>query len=141
MEIELANRISIERNNRLAFWGYVLYASVIVTCTFTLFYPVIERFFGHNINCIFRTLTHLPCPTCGYSRAINRVLEGNLWISLLYNPIWIVLVIYQIFLIIISIRSIILSKALFIQDKWIFVFIGLLVINWILKFIIGTEYY
>ena len=137
----MASWITIEKNNKLAYLGYVIYAGIIITCIITLFYPFIDQFFGLNINCIFQTITHLPCPTCGYSRAINNAFEGNLQVSFLYSPIWIVLIFYQVALILLSIKSIVLSKAYFISNKWIYIFIGLLILNWILKFIVGSDYY
>jgi hypothetical protein len=138
---ELASWITIERNNKLTYLGYILYVSIAVTCTITLFYPLIERLFRLNINCVFRTLTHLPCPTCGYSRAIANAIDGNFMMSIFFSPIWIILVLYQVTLIILSVKSIILSKAFFISNIWIILFSGLLLLNWILKFYIGSAYY
>lgn len=36
--------------------------------------------------CLFRTITHLPCPSCGTTRAISDLLHGDLRASLLTNP-------------------------------------------------------
>jgi len=36
--------------------------------------------------CIFRTVTGIPCPSCGTSRAIIQLSQGDLWGSFLMNP-------------------------------------------------------
>jgi len=42
----------------------------------------------HDISlCLFRTVTGLPCPTCGASRGCLSILEGNVLEGWLYNPL------------------------------------------------------
>jgi len=41
--------------------------------------------------CIFKTITHLPCPSCGATRAILLLLGGDVRGSLLLNPLGAVL--------------------------------------------------
>ncbi len=36
--------------------------------------------------CLFKTVTHLPCPSCGTTRAMVMLAEGNFRQSLMYNP-------------------------------------------------------
>jgi hypothetical protein len=38
-------------------------------------------------HCAFRSLTGLPCPTCGVTRAAWQFLHGHFRASLLYNPL------------------------------------------------------
>lgn len=37
--------------------------------------------------CLFKRLTHLPCPTCGSSRAVLALLHGRVVQAWLYNPL------------------------------------------------------
>ena len=37
--------------------------------------------------CLFKAVTHVPCPSCGTTRAIMLLLHGNLAQSLLLNPL------------------------------------------------------
>jgi hypothetical protein len=41
----------------------------------------------HLRPCIFRSLTGIPCPTCGTTRAAAAFLEGNLPAALAANPL------------------------------------------------------
>ncbi len=38
-------------------------------------------------HCVFHSLTGLPCPTCGATRAAIQFLHGHFSASLLYNPL------------------------------------------------------
>jgi len=37
--------------------------------------------------CLFKQLTHLPCPTCGFTRSTLCLLHGRLGQAWLYNPL------------------------------------------------------
>jgi len=37
--------------------------------------------------CAFRTLTGLPCPTCGTTRAVLAVVRGDLGAAIVFNPL------------------------------------------------------
>ncbi|MBN1464092.1 MAG: DUF2752 domain-containing protein [Paludibacteraceae bacterium] len=141
MVIDLGNWFSIERNTRLTNFGYLTYFSICISCVFTLLYPFFESFFNIQLTCFFKDITGRPCPTCGYSRALINAFDGNLFNSFLFNPFWIVLVLYQLVLVFISLKSIFLSKAIIIYDSLIKMIVGILIINWILKFFIGENYY
>lgn len=41
--------------------------------------------------CIFKTLTNLPCFSCGTTRALIALSKGDLVASLMYNPLGVVL--------------------------------------------------
>lgn len=40
--------------------------------------------------CVFKHLTHLPCPACGTTRAIISLSEGNWYKALYTNPLGII---------------------------------------------------
>jgi hypothetical protein len=44
---------------------------------------------GHGSDsgvCVFKAVTHVPCPSCGATRAVLLLLHGDLHGSLLLNP-------------------------------------------------------
>lgn len=41
--------------------------------------------------CLFKRLFHIPCPSCGSTRAIATLLQGDLKAALLLNPIGVLL--------------------------------------------------
>jgi hypothetical protein len=38
--------------------------------------------------CVFRELTHIPCPTCGSTRAGTHLLHGEFFAALTLNPLF-----------------------------------------------------
>jgi hypothetical protein len=40
--------------------------------------------------CLFKTVTHLPCPSCGTTRALLMLLRGDVWDSIMMNPLGII---------------------------------------------------
>ena len=41
--------------------------------------------------CLFKAVTHLPCPSCGTTRALVLLAKGDLGDSVLFNPLGVVL--------------------------------------------------
>lgn len=44
-------------------------------------------------TCMFKAVTHLPCPSCGATRAIMLLLNGHIAESLLLNPLGAILLV------------------------------------------------
>ena len=107
----------------------------------TLAYPLLD--FGGilSFNCLFKNITGLPCPTCGYSSALGCLMEGNFGHSFLHNPGWIFWVALQVLLVYIGIRSILTGKQAVISAKLIIPLAVLILLTWASKFIIGPQYY
>lgn len=63
-------------------------AAVAVALILTLF----DRFSASNLlpPCLFHTLTHLYCPGCGTTRALNALLHGNLALAVQMNPLTVI---------------------------------------------------
>ncbi|MDR1859776.1 MAG: DUF2752 domain-containing protein, partial [Bacteroidales bacterium] len=40
--------------------------------------------------CLFKLVTHIPCPACGSTRAAQCLLHGNLHNALLINPLGVI---------------------------------------------------
>ena len=52
---------------------------------------IIEK---HASNvCLFKQVTHLPCPSCGSTRSVSALLHGNIAEAMLINPLGLIIVI------------------------------------------------
>ena len=53
----------------------------------------------HTVGvCIIKSVTNIPCPSCGSTRAIIKLLQGNLLESLYTNPFGIIILIIMLVL-------------------------------------------
>lgn len=55
---------------------------------FCLFFVGLSLFYFLDIHCLFRTIFHVSCPTCGMTRAWMAVLEGNLQQAFEYHSLF-----------------------------------------------------
>ena len=46
-----------------------------------------QEFSGGGTLCFFKTVTGLPCPSCGTTRAFGHLMHGDLTQALLTNPL------------------------------------------------------
>lgn len=92
--------------------------------------------------CLFRNVTTIPCPSCGTTRSVWAVLQGEFIEALNYNPLgYIVLPVMVITPLWIIFDLINAKNSLFIfyhrvesvlkMKKWFILFMGLIVLNWI----------
>ena len=131
----------IERNGRLSPFGYLLNSLIALSCLGTLSYPFLDAGGIINIDCLFRSITGFPCPSCGYSTAVGCLLSGEIGHSFLHNPGWIFWIAFQVLLVYIGIKSIITGKQAIIQVKLVIPLVSLIILTWVAKFIIGPEFY
>lgn len=56
-------------------------------------------FTGSGTICYFKTITGLPCPGCGLTRAFISLYKGNMLEAFVYHPLWllVLLVAFVIF--------------------------------------------
>ena len=141
VEAGSASLFTIERNGRLSSSGYLVNFLIALSCIGTLVYPILDAGGILRLNCIFKSITGLPCPTCGYSTAIGCLLNGNIAHSFLHNPAWIFWIALQVGLVFIGIKSIVTGRQAVIPVKLIVALAIILVLTWIAKFIIGPEFY
>ena len=40
--------------------------------------------------CLFKTITTIPCPSCGSTRAIMEIIHGNIYNAFYWNPLGII---------------------------------------------------
>jgi hypothetical protein len=133
--------LALERNGRLTVIGYLINALILISCAASLAYPLLSHTGALHLDCIFRELTGLPCPSCGYSRAVSCAIEKDLGASFLHNPGWIIWIGFQGALIFIGLTSIIRGRQAVISQRLLVVFIVLILLIWTGKFLIGPEYY
>jgi len=131
----------LERNGRLTSSGYGLNALIALTCLGTLIYPMLDAGGILSVNCLFKSLTGLPCPTCGYSTAIGCLIGGDILHSFLHNPGWIFWIALQVLLVFIGIKSIVTGRQIAIPGRLVLILAVLILLTWAAKFVIGSEYY
>jgi hypothetical protein len=141
VEVAFGNALVLERGNRLTIFGNLLYTAIFITCFITLFYPFFDGLFQGHFQCVFQTLTGHPCPTCGYTRALSAALQGNIFEAFLFNPLWMVYMLYLTVLAILSLKAIWQSKGFVLKAIWIKLFVAAILINWVVKLVIGGAYY
>lgn len=91
-----------------------------------------------KIPCIFKKLIHIPCPSCGMTRAFKSILTLNLKNAISYNilsiPLFLTLIIIFITdLIDIILKKQYLDKIIHLIIKYYYLIIILLLINWIIN--------
>jgi hypothetical protein len=137
----LVRKLTLEQNGRLTLTGYLVNALILVTCLGTLAYPLLDQQGMIHFDCLFKAITGLPCPSCGYSAAIACVIQQDLLQSFLHNPGWIMWVAFQILLVFIGFRSLISGRQAIIGKRLLMVLIILIILVWAGKFLVGPEYY
>lgn len=67
---------------------YLLLTAGLVTGYIWLFYVIQFNGAGRHAGlCLVRTVTGMPCPSCGSTRAVISLLHGNLVQSVYINPL------------------------------------------------------
>jgi len=137
----LAKQLAIEKNGRLTFSGYLINALILASCLGTLAYPLLSHQGTIHFDCIFKEVTGLPCPSCGYSTAIISVFQNDLQHAFLHNPGWIIWIAFQFILVFIGMKSLIMGKQAVLGNGLLYLLIILIVLIWAGKFLIGPNYY
>lgn len=92
-----------------------------------------------NIPCLFKSLTHFPCPDCGMTRAFRLILNFKLIESFSYNILAIPLFISIVFMLIVLVNDIITNQNNLMKildkiiNKYHLLILGLLAISWIVN--------
>lgn len=141
MGADLAKQLAIEKNGRLTFSGYLINALILTTCLGTLVYPLLSQQGTIHFDCIFKEVTGLPCPSCGYSTAIIYALQKDLYHAFLHNPGWLFWIAFQLILVFIGLKSLIIGKQVVLGNGLLYSLIILIVLIWAGKFLIGSNYY
>ena len=137
----LAKHLAIEQNGRLTFSGYLINALILATCLGTLVYPLLSHKGTIHFDCIFKEVTGLPCPSCGYSTALIYAFQKDFQHAFLHNPGWLIWIAFQLIMVFIGLKSLILGRQAVIGQRLLYLLIVLIVLIWVGKFLIGPEYY
>jgi Protein of unknown function (DUF2752) len=62
------------------------YLAVIILLISGYFFLLTSNILNNHTLCIFKTITGIPCPSCGSTRATLLLFHGDLKDSLLLNP-------------------------------------------------------
>ena len=125
------------RGDRIAFrigWGIAAVGVVVLILYHTV--PAVRENFGLPYRCAFREVTGLYCPGCGMTRAVKALLEGQLWRSFLYHPallygaVWL-----AVFLASQTLGQLSRGKlrVLHIRPVYVYILVGILLVQWIVK--------
>jgi hypothetical protein len=137
----LAKLPAMEHNGRLTFSGYLINILILATCLGTLVYPLLSYQGNMQFNCIFREITGLPCPSCGYSTAIGCLIQKDLPQSFLHNPGWPIWIAFQLLLVFIGLKSLLIGRQAIIGQRLLQYIVILIILIWVGKFLLGPEYY
>jgi hypothetical protein len=78
-----------------------LYIILIVSCLAGYIWLAFSQISAHYHNnevslCFIKHVTGIPCPSCGSTRSVLSLLQGNLYESLYWNPIGILLIVIMV---------------------------------------------
>jgi hypothetical protein len=124
-----------------------LYAILAAACAAGYIWPLVSyyRIVSNETDfgiCLFKRVTGIPCPSCGSTRSIVSILNGDLSGGLFWNPFGIIIMAILIVAPIWMITDLLLKKdslfrfynqtEIFLRRKWIAIPAILLVLmNWI----------
>jgi hypothetical protein len=137
----LDNIPPIEKDGRLSSTGYTINILIVLSCAGTLLYPSLYNRGMLDFTCLFRSITGLPCPTCGYTSAMVDLMKGNLLHSFLHNPGWFFWLALQFFLIYIGIRSVLSGRQHLLPGRFVLPILIIILGIWVVKFMLGPDYY
>jgi len=92
--------------------------------------------------CLFKRITHVPCPSCGSTRSVLSLLHGDISGALYWNPIGLILLAILVISPIWVLYDVVCQKETlfiwfiktenFLKRKWIAILlITIVVLNWI----------
>ncbi|MFC0875706.1 DUF2752 domain-containing protein [Saccharicrinis sp. FJH2] len=118
--------------------------AMMLSALFYLYYPFLPQHSKEVLyldGCLFKSVTHLPCPGCGYDRAMNQLAKNNWSEAFHYNALFPFLILLSLFILVAGIKITISGKLFSITKTTLYIIIGLVIASWIMKFIMGPLYY
>ncbi len=97
---------------------------------------------GDNSTCLIKSISGVPCPSCGTTRSILELLDGHFITALQWNPMGIIVLLIMVISPVWILLDMLFKKESFLRyysraenhlkSKWIAIpAIGLVIINWI----------
>ena len=117
---------------------------MILSALFYLLYPLIPGSAKSSLylnQCLFKSATGLPCPGCGYDRGLNLLLDGQIYEAFMHNLMLPFFIILPVIFIVVGVQIIYKGHLISVPKKYILVIVLFVAISWILKFVMGSEYY
>lgn len=94
----------------------------------------------HNF-CLFKNVTSVPCPSCGSTRSIESIMNGDLLQGIYINPLGLLILLFMLTLPIWILYDIVTGNdrifkvykrtEMLLKTKWSILFITPLLLNWI----------
>ena len=103
-----------------------------------------SRVLGWN-GCLIRYLFHIPCPSCGSTRAVCAAFQGEWLAALYYNPLGLLLAVLMVLIPVWIVIDLLVGASSFFQayrlmekklQRWPYALTGIvaILINWIWNF-------
>ncbi|MCZ6792679.1 MAG: DUF2752 domain-containing protein [Planctomycetota bacterium] len=131
--------MALGRIDRLSHVGIPLSFLVMVA------YPLLDRAYGGGtwprLPCVFKSWTGLPCPTCGYTRSVQQIVDGNLLESLRFHPLGLGLLIFYGFLSARCVVGLLKNRPYVLPGRAAVCLAALLLLAWIGKLCWMEEYW
>lgn len=125
-----------------------LYTIVLLACAVGSIWLWIQRSgnvlaqAGEASPCLIKSITGVPCPSCGTTRSVFELLDGHLISSLQWNPMGIIVLLIMFISPVWILSDLLFKKESFLRyysraenhlkSKWIAIpAIGLVVVNWV----------
>lgn len=117
-------------------WFWIL----VLLLLFTFSYWGYDNYIKDKYFCVFKSLTGIPCPGCGGTRAVLALAKGHLTDSILYHPSVIFFFIEYIHFMSrmyykIHINTDKIDRKINIE-RYVYAFVFVLILQWILKMVI-----
>lgn len=136
--------VSISENTRFRWRDKLMYSLLVFFMLGGLVFPFLSFESSSKIQhpgCAFKAITHLPCPSCGYTRSIQLVKAGDWHESLLHNPFTLFYALLMLAMASLGIMSLIKKAHYNFTKEATLLIMVIIIISWVLKFIIGPAYY
>lgn len=127
---------------------WVVHLGIIVSFAAALAYPLITGLLpasgvssAISHDCLLKSVTGIPCPTCGFTRSCHVLMQGNLLDCLKYNPFSLAYISGLGILCVLSLRAIRQRKPFELSrpvSAAVFVILGL---AWLLKLLGPREFW
>ena len=125
-----------------------LYTIVLLACTVGFIWLCVQNSrkllaqTEETSTCLIKTITGVPCPSCGTTRSIFELLDGHVISSLQWNPMGLIVLLIMVISPFWIIADMLFKKESFLrfyslaekqlQSKWIAIpAIGLVLVNWV----------